>query len=76
MSYFGRTPKKPGQLGVSGAGRTLAGFGPASGGPQAGTLRHALRVVSRGRVERPGVPARQARAAFQGRTTRSARAAR
>ncbi len=76
MAYFGRTPKKPGQLGVSGAGRTLAGFGPASGVQQVGTLRHALRVASRGRVERPGVPERSARAATTGRGGRTARAAR
>jgi hypothetical protein len=76
MAYFGRTPKKPGQLGVSGAGRTLAGFGPASGGSEAGTLRHALRVVSRGRVERSDTPSRPARAAAHGRTARGQRAAR
>lgn len=76
MAYFGRTPKKPGQLGVSGAGRTLAGFGPASGGMEPARVGTLGRVVSKGRTARPDTPARMARQASAGRSQRTARAAR
>lgn len=73
MAYFGRTPKKPGQLGGSGAGRTLAGFGPASG--DTGQAR-AVTGAPKGRTARPDTPARTARVASAGRTARNQRGGR
>jgi hypothetical protein len=74
MAYFGRTPKKPGQLGRTGGGRTLGGFGPAEQGPSARTVRLViLRTITQTRPARPGRANRAVRADRSARSGRSAR---
>lgn len=71
MAYFGRTPKKPGQLGLSTPGRTQAGFGQKEQGVRLTTvLGAAQRLSAQGRPSRPGRAAKAVRAARSGRTAR------
>lgn len=71
MAYFGRTPKKPQQRGLSTPGRTLGGFGEKAPGVRLVTLVGAVqRAVGQAR------PSRTVRAAKAVRAARSARSAR
>lgn len=71
MAYFGRTPKKPGQRGLSTPGRTQGGFGEKPSGVRLVTLIGAVqRAAGQVRPSRVGRANRAVRAARAGRSAR------